>query len=98
MTRSFPPGPPRPPVSGLRRRRPGFDSATTPRGRLDLDRLHSALLLRSDEIDMEKSVVELGACDLNAFSQYKAPLKLAGSDAAVQINTFACVFLPAADR
>src|SRR5688572_26672200 len=97
MTSSFPRVHSGPPVSGLRSRRPGFEAAATPGGRLDLDRFHSVLLFRSDEIDMKKSVVELRTHHFNAFSQHKAPLKLAGGNAAVQIDSVACVLLPATD-
>ena len=46
---------------------------------------------------MEEPVVELGAHHLNALGQHKAPLKLAGGDAPVQINAITGVLLPAAD-
>ena len=76
----------------------GNDFARADRPAFDLDGAHPALGLGSDQIDMEKPVVEPCVAHLDPLCQDEGPLELTGGDPAVQINALRIVSLLAADN
>jgi hypothetical protein len=77
------------PAPGTARSIAGSSRARAARGvigaRLDLDSPHSALYLGTDQINVEKPIIQPRAVHLDALSQDKGSLELSGGDPAVQI-------------
>src|SRR5262249_57842764 len=61
----------------------------------DRDRLDDAFRLRADQIDREQAVLEVCALHFHTLGQHEAALKLAGSDAAMEILAALICLLPA---
>src|SRR6516225_3013176 len=64
--------------------------------RLDLDSPHSVLYLGTDQINMEKPIIQPRAAHLDALGQDKGSLELSGGDSTVQIHAPRIVRLLAA--
>ena len=64
---------------------------------LDLDLADLGLDEGTDDLDMEQTIIERGASDLDALGQHEGALELAGGDTAVQIQTLPLLGLLAAD-
>src|ERR1700751_1038261 len=64
---------------------------------LDLHSPHPALDLGTDQIDVEKPVVQPRATHLDTLGENERPLELPGGDAPVQIYALRIVHLLAAD-
>src|SRR5271156_6364279 len=63
----------------------------------DLDRADARLGHRALQVDMQQSIVEVGADHLDAVDQDEAALELARRDAAMQIDAILVVLLLAAN-
>src|SRR5262249_30473583 len=64
----------------------------------DRDRLDDAFRLRADQIDREQAVLEVCALHFHTLGQHEAALKLAGSDAAMEILAALILLPPAANH